>query len=120
MSALAGEPRGETAKLVVMLEQQHAVAGLREDIRPRKPAQAASDDNDVILVGHAFEPVISHGRSKSERTPCAAARGFSLIVLPPVSLRRKLSFVEGTTASLPAAVAPACGLSKASRVINRS
>jgi hypothetical protein len=72
MPALAGEPGGQPAKLVVMLEEEHAVAGLREHICARKAPQAAPDDDHIILVGDTFKPVVSHGTVRIAPLPAEA------------------------------------------------
>src|SRR5689334_22810143 len=60
MATLAREPRGESAELIMMFEQQHAMAGLRQHVSAGKPAQSATNDDYVILVRDSFEPVVSH------------------------------------------------------------
>ncbi len=62
--ALAREPGGEPAELIMMFEQQHAMARLGEHVGARQTTQAAANDNDVILVGNSFEPVVSHGKGE--------------------------------------------------------
>src|SRR4051812_28544405 len=60
MSAFAREPRRKAAELIMVLDEQHPMSGLREHIGTREAAQAASDHDDIILVGDTFEPVVSH------------------------------------------------------------
>ena len=69
VAPLAREPGGQAAVLVVVLEQEHAVARLREHVGAREAAQAASYDDHVILVGDSLEPVISHGGPMLEEPP---------------------------------------------------
>ncbi len=60
-AALAREPGCEAPELVVVLDEQHAVARLREHVGAREATEAASYDDHVILVGDSLEPVICHG-----------------------------------------------------------
>src|SRR5262245_21894666 len=67
VAALPGEPRGEATELVVMLEEQHAMPGLGQDICPGETPQPAADYDDVVLVGNPFEPVVRHEKKDLER-----------------------------------------------------
>jgi hypothetical protein len=54
VAALAREPGRQPAELVVVLEQEHAVARLGEHVGARQAAEAAADDDDVVLVGNSL------------------------------------------------------------------
>src|SRR3954470_13202371 len=56
-----------------MLEEQHAMAGLGENVCPGEPAQTAANHDHIILVGDTFEPVVSHESSDCEGSRRASA-----------------------------------------------
>ena len=60
VSALAREPRGQAAQLVVMFEQQDLVAALGEAVGAGQAGEPAADHHDVIIVVDSFEPIVSH------------------------------------------------------------
>ncbi len=61
--AAALEPGGHAAELVVLLEQQHAMAGAGQRVGRGQPGQAAADDDHVVLVAGAFEKIFGHASS---------------------------------------------------------
>ena len=58
--AAAAEPGGQPAQLVVLLGQQHAVAGPGQGVGGGHAAQAAADDDDVVVVAEVLRRVGGH------------------------------------------------------------
>mgnify|MGYP001825446252 CR=1 FL=1 len=54
------EPRRQSAKLVVLLEQQHTVPGTTQDVCRRHAGQAAADHNDIVLVSGTLKKIARH------------------------------------------------------------
>jgi hypothetical protein len=69
----AREPRRQAPELVMVLQQQHPVARLREDVRAGQSAQSAADHDHIVVVGDAFEPIVSHG-NRQMRWPAGKAQ----------------------------------------------
>ena len=60
----------------MVFEQQYPVAGFRQDVGAGQAAQAAANHDYIILVGDAFEPVVSHAEvGAARRLIRASARG---------------------------------------------
>ena len=66
MAALAREPRGEAAVLVMVFEEQDLVAGLREHVRAGETPEAGANDDHVVFICNTFEPVVSHAGKEIE------------------------------------------------------
>ncbi len=60
VAALAREPGGEAAELIMMLQQQNPAAAFRQTVGPGQAGEAAADHDDVIVVVDSFEPVVCH------------------------------------------------------------